>query len=907
MKARVRAFFSAVIGVALLAPGRAEVVVRGGVVLNGNVVIGPAGAAETKPSAPDPTGPQVLDFMTGERLHGTLEALDFAGGRLIWRRPDAVGPLVIPLTQISGLRTEATPAAEVTPQATIKFTGGDWLAAEVTAIQGDKIQLRLRDGTRLTTDRAHVEWIYFSKSAAAECYDGPTSLAGWNSVGAWTYRDGALRATAPAPIARMFAALPDRVEYRLTVDQGELVNAFTLALHGRHPLGGLGRGGVQIMVRASSLQLRASVDGNFKTVQVDLTKLLGEPGARAKEPMRFRVFEDFTGGRLLVYINEQKAAEWTIDKGEPGGNGGGWQFQPTSWSGEKEQSLTNIKVLPWDGREPDEEAPTADYATLVGGALKTGQVASWNGRTLKLGAFTVRRDELVMLRFRRPENPPDDAAPIAQVRLHGGGEFDATGLGWREGKLLIRTNFGGEVALAPAAVGGLDFPRLETLAPETDVLVFRNGDRLRGVLAAADGAGRLSWRPAPSDAPVELVPGNFTSLLFAARPPGLPGSMVARFRNGDWIGGTFLALDGGQLVIETADAGQIRMPRALVKALYFGGDAPPAVSDGASDHEIWERGLPGNAGTSPKPAEVASPWVYAAGAFTPAPPQRADSANRGRGLQLGRTFETLAPRVEMNFTVTAEQGPIFFTAQLFSDPVGIVALLIKEPGNRGYMMHVSTVGLSIYDMSPRAGGRGIVQQHFPFGETVKRDARERQLQILADRTTGRMTVLVDGVVTARMVPKPADSPRQLGRGVTLAPQSSPAATFSNLWIGPWNGRVPDTGAGGPSAIVALANGDEVEGAVEMGTPTLLKIASEVGDLELPIERVTMVDFGGSPVTRGAGARLHLAGQGALTVSAWRIEKESLICRSEIAGELTLPLTAVQEIVFAPPPATAAAH
>jgi hypothetical protein len=38
----------------------------------------------------------------------------------------------------------------------------------------------------------------------------------------------------------------------------------------------------------------------------------------------------------------------------------------------------------------------------------------------------------------------------------------------------------------------------------------------------------------------------------------------------------------------------------------------------------------------------------------------------------------------------------------------------------------------------------------------------------------------------------------------------------------------------------------------------------------------------------------------LTVSSWRIEKETLICRSEIAGELRLPLVGVQEIVLSAP-------
>jgi len=878
-----------------------QVIMGNRVIVNGgNVIFGGEEGSEPAPAAPDPAGPQVLEFTGGQRIHGTLEALDLTLGEILWRRPDASAPLPIPLAQISRWSFDTKPAAEARPAATVKFTGGDWLTAEVTAIQGDKVQLQLPDGTPLTTSRAHIEWIYFSKTTAAETYDGPTSLAGWTSAGSWSYREGALRATTPSPISRMFQALPDRVEYRLTVDQGEVGNAFTLSLHNRHAaMRGLNRGMIQLMLRASSLNLWASIGGNFQSVQTDLTKVLGNPAGRGKGPMQFRVFEDFTKGRLLVFMNGRKAAEWAIDKGEPGKNGGAFQFQPTSWSGENEQSISQIRILPWDGREPGaEEERASDSVSVVGGEVKRGTLTSWDGRVAKLtaekGAVTVPVDQIALLRFRRPENPTDDEAPVAHVRLAGRGEFDAVKLDWRDGKLQVRTNFGGALALAPAAIAEIEFNREAGQAPlAEDVLVFKNGDRLRGALEGADDSGKLRWRASRTTAAVEFASTHVAGVQFTPRVPGLPGGTVARFRNGDWLGGRFVTLDREQLVLDTAAAGQLTAPRAAVKALYFSTDGAPAISDGASDHDVWERGLELNTGTSAlrkKLQSAGSPWSYFAGTYSQARPGNTDY-NRVGGLHLGRMFETLATRTEISFTVTSPRMPAFCSAQLFT-----------EPTNPGYMLHLSSVGLSLYDMNPRPRGRGVSQQQFPFGKEITPNARERHLRFLAERTTGRLTILVDGIIVAQINPKASDDPRKLGRGIMITPQSNLPCTFSNLWVGPWNGVVPGkTPEPNPAPeTVALANGDEVQGTVEMATPTMVKVASEVGPLDLPVERLTMVDFGGLPVERGTGTRLHLAGHGTLTVSTWRIENETLICRSEIAGELKLPLAAVQEIVFAAP-------
>ncbi len=163
-------------------------------------------------------------------------------------------------------------------------------------------------------------------------------------------------------------------------------------------------------------------------------------------------------------------------------------------------------------------------------------------------------------------------------------------------------------------------------------------------------------------------------------------------------------------------------------------------------------------------------------------------------------------------------------------------------------------------------------------------------------------MLVDGVLITRFGGKPGTPPRQLGHGLMLSPQIGMPCTFFNLWFGPWNGRMPGDTAR-PDALpdtAVLNNGDETQGTIVLATPTSVKIASEVGPLDLRWTGLTMLDFGGPPPVRTPGPRVHLAGSGVLTLGAYKVEKDALACHSSIVGNLILPLGAIQELVLSSP-------
>jgi hypothetical protein len=735
-------------------------------------------------------------------------------------------------------------------------------------------------------------------------------MAGWVSGGGWTYRDGALRASTPTQIGRNLGSLPDQVEYQFEIDQGNLLSAFTINLHGRFGVGirNGSPGMIQCMIRANTLNVYGNGGANFRSHQVDLTKSAGtaldgriKPGKN--NPVLFQAFEDFTGGKLLIYINGHKAGEWELEKGEPGRNGGGFSFQPTVWNSASEQTLSKIRVVPWDGRLPDEAAPeegaAPDHILLADGTTQDGKFVDLASGTVRLRAegntLETSRDQLRMLRFQH-HDPSTDAAPaVANLRLTEGGEFDAASVAWQDGKLDVQTRFGTKVNLPIGAVAELRLTQTPpSLAAAEDVLVFKNGDRVKGHLESAAESEKLRWRMGESDKPVEFALTNVLGVRRDGESKHKHVDCVVRFRNDDWLAGQFVTLDKQELVLDTADAGQVTVPRAQVRALYFSRDGALPVSDGASDDREWLKGIDvwtradGTRSASRAATAQANLWRCFDGTFSLNPVANEAGTSRGGGAHIGRRMDNLPALVEVSFDVTGTRDQILFAAQLFSDP-----------SSPGYFMQFHSQGMYIYDLNPVQRGRGIVPQQMQFEGKLKVDARQRHIDLYANRDTGMLAVFVDNVLITRFGGKPGAKARPLGHSLMLTPQIGMPCAFSNLWFGPWNGRLPGEPVGTEATpnTAMLNNGDEAQGTVELATPSTLKLTSDVGPLDLPLERITMIDFGGAPPTRTPGPRLRLADAGVLTVHRYRVEKDSVTCQSEVAGNLNLPLGSIREIVF----------
>ena len=892
--------------------------IQGGVVRR----LGVDNTAPESPEVSDPAGSQSLEFTDENVVHGALEGFDAAAHSLLWHRDDASAPIPFSLSELRRISFRGGRADNPAGHATVKFTGNDWVTGDVVEMVDRSVQLRLSEDATLSINRGQIEWIYFSEGRAPECYDGPTSFAGWISGGGWSYRDGALRATSPTIIGRYFKSLPDKAEYLIEIEQGAIVDAFTICLHGTNVLApSQSEGAVQFQYLGARLQMVAQVGGVMQVHDAgDLSafnlQAPNSPDGRAfsdlkagseaqMKPFQVRVFEDRPGGRIVIFINGRKIKEWSIDKRKAGGNGGTLSFQPLGWNTASDQAISRVRVLPWDGRLPGKDmqdpAPEEnDLVALVDGEVKSGTLEDFGNETIKLRTnpdevVVLPREKVAFLHFRHEENPPDEDPPVARVSLAGGGEFDVSAVSFHDGKFVMQSAFSTEILMAPGILRSLEFSHAPVAKSESgDELVFQNGDRLHGFLDAAAEHSRLRWRMPGRGALIDFETAKVAGVVLSKARDGFveKNSVFIRCRNGDLLSARSVALDRQQFSLETNDAAKLTLPRAGVQAVYFPEEGKPTVLGAAAGPAVLENAgansdSPVAAEEKEKASRPSDPWRYFNSAFT-----LPTGARHSGNLRINPSFIAMPQSVEVAFDAVSAKAPLMFSAQLFSGEQ-----------NSGYLLQFQAQGLFIYDMQPRQRAGAVPQQTLPFTGKIKDDAHERHIRLLADRPSGKLTMIVDGAVIGHFAARTSTTRRNLGTVINLVPETGQSCTFSNFWIGPWNGRLPGSESASDEEktpdSVALRNGDETRGGIIEIGPDTLKMDCEAGRIDLPTARLATLEFGPSAIAPSAGARLRFSNLGVISVKSFQVENGAVTFQAELAGELKLPLADLRELVFAP--------
>jgi hypothetical protein len=79
------------------------------------------------------------------------------------------------------------------------------------------------------------------------------------------------------------------------------------------------------------------------------------------------------------------------------------------------------------------------------------------------------------------------------------------------------------------------------------------------------------------------------------------------------------------------------------------------------------------------------------------------------------------------------------------------------------------------------------------------------------------------------------------------------------------------------------------------------VESEAGPLDLPLEKVQAVEFGGVMAPEQAAGRIRLADGDAVNVDSFRWDGKELAAHSAILGDLHLAAGVVSELIFDPTP------
>jgi len=851
-------------------------------------------------------GDQVVEFTDDTRLHGRVVRL--AADELVLQRNDTKEPLVFSLRDIRRIVLRPRlPAAESKANATLQLRGGGWIAGDLQAFEQGGFQVRIGNVANVEIRREKVKWLALSPSGSPDGYDGLRGimgLAGWESGGDWEATDAGLVArSAPTPITRKFDVLSEKVD--IEFDAGDVgprsgQSAMSVLLGSGGAGNVFGKGFTQLQMQSNMITGNSSDGQANKNFTAKVAAENGVPGV--PKLTHYRILHDRRSGKLVIFVNGRKSAEWAALPPKSVPQGGSIMFQPNSWSQGSVWTLANMRVRPWDGDvEPDgkPEESAKDRLSTGGPEKNVGSLEGISKEAVRFSGKEFPRKDALFIRIAGKDAAEPAPGAVARLLLAQRGEFDVASLAIRDGGIQVRTAFSGELSLPLTAISSVEFPHpppAEAMPGATDRLLFKNGDSLHGSLQAA-ASDRIAWR-IERNTDVGFQAAGIAGVLLArpAVPSDAKENAAVRFRNGDWLSGEFAGIDAKQVRLKVPQTGDLQFDRATVSSLYFGADGRIPVADGSTERDSWMRGPAVNNGNVRVQKSV---WRYFDGSFSTVSPGP-NGWNDGSNQTLGRTFARLPEKVELSFDVSASNGRPAFSLQLFGDPNRGGGLMIEYQANNLTVMDLSPAGNGFQRQptSVRIGNAGPAGNRLPF-------------RILADRKTGQMAVFVNGKLATSYPPRNGKNSPKPAKTIFFTLRD-PKLTIANLWIAPWAGAMPrmpkdkaasEAGATAkpaesepaPADFVSLLNGDETPGTVDSATREEIRLKCDVGEIELPLKRVRMLGFAGTPKPAAPGIRLRFAGKGLLTVESFQLLDGRVSCRGSIAGDLSFPVALLSEI------------
>ena len=798
----------------------------------------------------------------------------------------------------SGVSEDAEKTAE-SATATLKLPGGDWLFGGVTSADGETFALKLADGTVLAIPRGPVEWLHFGAQpapafgfagGALDLESWPVRTAGTRmevADGTLTLRGGWLLGRALTPPKRF------EVAFEVPEDSEEGLRLW-IQPFGPQP-NSYGTGTVQLVFGKMEISHCIYIR-KFEHKKTPLPK----EAVGAKGPAGYRVLYDGIGKHLAVLRNGALLGDWKFeeDDGKDAINEDrDFTINGVCFDAEEHGSRTGLKfnrlrVQPWDGALPGAGAEEPDGDRLSAGREPpvSGRLESIAEKELLFSGAKKPRTEGTFIQLHK--STPSLAEADAMLVFGTQGEVSVAGLEIREGRAHGRTGFAPTLDLPAAALQTVAFPSRPAGAEKpADALVFKNGDEMGGTLLSAATGGAVRWKMAGGQE-IEFQSARLAGVRFAAggeaRKKEEPA--MVELRNGDRLRGKFVGLDDRQLQFQHALLGTVAIARECLWSLYP--NPHFAVIDGGRDAAAWQ--TPRSKKEDDDGREAAAPaWTVLDGSYI----LRGQRSNSGG--QESPSLNVPMREIPERFELRVEATEVNETLPNFGIMLG------TRNGQGTLNATFSYFELYIYIHNPKARGRQN-SRNISLRDKIP-DASSRQaLRVFVDRKAGTADFYLNGALVARTGQLANERLPGLGEVVSITAnpnQAESAMILSNLWVGPWDGELPRPGEGVPP-VTALANGDVAPSAPAKVRDGKFIVESEADSLELPVEKVQAVEFGGVMAPEHAAARVRLADGCAVNVDSFHWDGKNLAAHSATLGDLRLAAGAVSELIFDPAPVRA---
>lgn len=328
-----------------------------------------------------------LEFLNGDKLHGTMEGVSAESHGLKWTHPDAQSPIVFNLSRFSSATLARRPGAKVSAcNAVVRLTNGDILPGNVISMDADKLVMESWYAGKININRAMIKRVNPNGGVSSVIFEGPVDLDSWSqgrgrrgNASSWRYKDGALSAIQPGPIARMIDKMPDMVDIRFDAAWRAMPSFcfFFLADNVEQIQGN----GYSFQLSGSSVYLhRVTREGGSRNIgSLNLQQF--DQGTVKKCNFNFLINKK---DKSVVFLLDGKMVQQWNDPGDTSGLGKGIMFYPQS---QGDLRISNISITEWDGKVPQstgtESELKEDLVRLVNGDKISGRVKSFTAGKLK--------------------------------------------------------------------------------------------------------------------------------------------------------------------------------------------------------------------------------------------------------------------------------------------------------------------------------------------------------------------------------------------------------------------------------------------------------------------------------------------------------------------------------------------
>lgn len=425
-------------------------------------------------------------------------------------------------------------------------------------------------------------------------------------------------------------------------------------------------------------------------------------------------------------------------------------------------------------------------------------------------------------------------------------------------------------------------------ADQRDIITFRGGDLLFGLLDSMEAPDRVFWRHPDVQEPIPFKLESVAELkLRAAVPPAAAPAptCLVRLNNGDEFNGRLGEFGASTITLDTWYAGTLTIPKKFIRLVVPRQLSEAPLYAGPTGVDGWTIGKV-NANIE------AGEWKYRNGSFL-----ATKAASIARNVRL--------PEVAILEFDLSWRGLFDLAVALYTDQLEPINLLSKETGPDFAGFYSLRLNNYIANLMPVTKPDPIRY----LGQTqIHRFLDQKQsvhVELRMNKPKATVGLLIDGVLATNWLDPQGFVGR--GTGIRIVHQGQGSSRISRIVVRSWDGQFDEPPTNPPDSLtdlVKLRNEDRVAGKVDWIREGKLGLTLGERKLEIPLNRVKQVELAGAgaerlPFSRDS-VRAYFQDGGSAVFQIEKFDGNKFTARAPGFSAAMIDRAAFSRIEFTPP-------